>query len=170
MILIQAILPSVLTFGLSVMGGAGSWFGDDTKSSISYGGGVAFKPGVEFMEVVLTYDRSPIKLKMADRYGPALKGDSLNHFRAGVTFPSEITAFNRVGYFFPMISYVLVTNSSKLSHGLGIGGGLGLPIYERIGIRFEVVDQFYRIPIQSGGETSLQQDFFLNIRILLNIF
>lgn len=155
---------------LSLEAGAGDWFGDETRSSFSYGGGILFKPGPSYLEFSATYDRSPINLKFADKLGPALKGDSLDHWRFAVAFPTELVTYGRKGYFFPSFSYVLVSNDGALSHGFGIGGGLGIPLIQDIlGIRFEAISQMYRIPKPTGGSTALQSDFFLNLRFVLNI-
>lgn len=155
---------------LSVEAGAGDWFGDETRSSFSYGGGILFKPGLDFLELSATYDRSPIKLKSVDYLAADLKGDSLDHWRFSAAFPSDLVTFGRKGYFFPALSYVLVSNGGHLSHGFGVGGGLGIPLVENIlGVRFEAVSQFYRIPKQSGGSTAMQSDFFLNIRLEFKI-
>lgn len=153
---------------ISVTGGLGDWYSDDLKSSYQYGGGILLKPGIEWLELSFSYDRAPVSIKNGGRWGTELLNKTLNFWRLGPTFPSEIHAMGLKAYLFPSINYVLTNNDDKYSHGVALGGGLEfLLLREVLGLRFEALEQMYPIPYE-GGHTGIQQDFFFDLRVSLS--
>jgi hypothetical protein len=155
---------------LAVTAGVGNWYSDDLQTSYQYGGGILIRPGLEWLEFSLSYDRAPISVKAGERLAPNLKDQSLSFWRSGVTFPSKIEAMGLGAYFFPLLAYVITQNDTKISHGFGIGGGLEfLLLNEILGARFEALEQFYPLPMPNQN-SRFQEDFFFKLHLTASFF
>jgi hypothetical protein len=149
---------------VSVTAGIGSWYSDDLRSSYQYGAGILVRP-IEWFEFSASYDRAPASVKSGMRWETELRNKTLQFWRLGVTFPSEIQAMGLTAYLFPLLAYVITDHADKIDHGFGIGGGLEFLIWKKLlGARFEALEQFYRIPTATQ-KTSLQDDFFFALRL-----
>ena len=153
---------------ISVQGGVASWYADDLKTSFSYGGGLLFKPGVEWFEFSFMFTRNSVSAHGSDPLFALLDGDNLNNYTFAATFPLELKVNKIKSYMYPLIGYVLSQNDSNVTHGLALGGGMEFVVWRDIlGLRFEIQEQFYKIP-SSAGDTRIQSDLFGHIRLVLS--
>jgi len=153
---------------ISVQGGIGNWYGDDLKTSFSYGGGLLFRPGVQWFEFSFMFTRNSASVQASDPLFAVLDGDNLNSYTFAATFPLNIELKKLHAYMYPLIGYVLTQNDSKTTHGFALGGGMEFILWrEIVGLRFEIQEQFYKIP-SSAGNTDTQSDLFGSLRLVLS--
>ncbi len=161
-------LSSLHARTIGLQAGIGSWYGDALHTSIQYGGGFLARPGVDWIEFAISFDRAPVQLKSIDTLAPQLQNKTLTFWRFGTTFPMPLEIHKLKAELFPLISYVLTDHADQTSHGFGVGGGLEFYFLDGLlGARFEALEQFYKIPTDLGS-TSLQEDFFFGIKATLN--